>query len=109
MFRKKKKQAVSVISLRRRPGQSLGEEFEKLIDDRLMPIIFVPAVVWILVIVAIVQSVSNHPLSVRVSLGLAIVATGVSVIAFRRLIPQGRALVRGERGERAVAQQLDEL
>lgn len=39
----------------------------------------------------------------------AIVVTGLAVISYLRIIPKARNLVRGERGERVVAEQLEDL
>ena len=106
MFPKKKKRPQ--IQVQRLPGQSLAERWQKLMDDRLIPIVFGPMVMWALFFVAWVETISGH-LSLRFWLSLAIVVTGIAAISSLRLIPQARALVRGERGERLVAEQLEEL
>jgi len=63
---------------------------------------------WILVLGVWIGTTSKSS-SLRFWIGLAVIATGASVIAFLRLIPKGRALVRGERGELLVAERLEEL
>lgn len=52
---------------------------------------------------------SSGKASVQVWLSLAILATGVSTVAYLRLLPKARALLRGERGERRVADELQKL
>ncbi len=106
MFPKKKKKSP-VIPIPRRPGQSLAEQWQDLIDDRLVMIVFGPAMVWAMVIAAWIQATS--PFSLRLWVSVAIVITGFAAISCLRLIPQARRLIRGERGERVVAEQLEEL
>ena len=106
MFPNKKKRPQ--IRVPRLPGQSLAERWQKLMDDRLIPIVFGPMVMWALFFVAWVETISGH-LSLRFWLAAAIVVTGLAAIKFLRLIPEARALVRGERGERVVAEQLEAL
>ena len=95
------------ITIRRRAGQSLAEQWQDLIDDRLVMIVFGPGMVWMMVIAAWIQSTS--PFSLRFWVCTAIVVTGFAAVACLRLIPKARNLVRGERGERVVAEQLEEL
>ncbi len=104
MFSKRKS---PVIPIPRRPGQSLAEQWQDLVDDRLVAIVFGPAMVWSLVAGAWIQS--TNPSSMRFWLSVAIAATGFCLIGYLRLIPSARALVRGERGERVVAEQLEDL
>lgn len=107
LFPKKKKSPV--LPVPRRAGQSVAEQWEKLLDDPLLPIVFGPMMFWVLALVAWTQSRLSKPLPVMFWLGCAIIATGFAAISLLRLIPRARALVRGERGERAVAEQLEEL
>lgn len=94
--------------VRRLPGQSLAERWQQLMDDRLIPVVFGPMMIWAVFIGAWIQATPGRQ-SLRLWLGLAIVATGIGAIGLLRLIPQARALIRGERGERVVAEQLEEL
>ena len=105
MYLKKKKSPV--IPLPRRAGQSLAEQWQDLMDDRLVAIVFGPAMVWAIVLGVWIQS--TRPMSLRIWVSMAIIATGIAAISCLRLIPRAHALVRGERGERVVAEQLEEL
>lgn len=94
---------------RRRAGQSLRDRREKIVDEHLPPIVFLPFVFWFVYIVTLFQQ-SNH--LARESwfwLSIAMAATCISAISFRRLIPMAQRLNRGERGELHVADVLDEL
>lgn len=106
MFPKKKTKSP-VIPIPRRAGQSLADRWQVLVDDQLVPIVFVPAMIWAVALGAWTQS--TRSMSLRFWLGTAVVATGIAAVFYRRLLPQARALVRGERGERAVAGELEEL
>lgn len=108
MFAKARKTPV-VIPIPRRAGQSLAERWERLMDDRLVPIVFVPAMLWMVFVVVWVNDFSRTPPSPALWLAMAIVATGAATIGYLRLVPKARQLVQGERGERAVAEQLEEL
>jgi hypothetical protein len=107
MFPKKKKKPQ--LAVQRRAGQSLSETWQQLVDDRLIPIVFGPLFFWMLVLVEWMQNTLKKPVSLNFWVCAAVTMTGASVIAYLRLIPKARALVRGELGERAVAEQLEEL
>ena len=107
MFPKKKKRPQ--LDVQRRAGESLGERWQQLVDDHLFLIVFVPLFLWAIVIVQWMQHILKERLPTSFWLGAAVIATGVSLIAFRRLIPKVRALVCGESGERLVAEQLEEM
>lgn|ERR1700674_3526011 len=109
MFPNKTKKSPSLASVQRLPGQSLRDEKERLIDDRLTPFYWSTAVLWALWAVEEFHAVTNYPPEPRFFLCLAIVATGLSVIVFRRLFQTFRRLNRGERGELRVAEVLDDL
>jgi hypothetical protein len=108
MFQKKKGKSSPPPTVRRLAGQSLRERSQQLLDDHLIPIVFGPMMLWMLVLGVWIGSTSKSP-SLRFWISSAVVATGVSVIAFLRLIPKSRALARGERGELVVAEQLEAL
>ncbi len=103
----KKKNQSTLPLVQRRPGQSLREEWDRLVNENLPFILLVPAMLWV------VWLTQWLPVSKEVSpnfwLALAIVGTGMAAIAYLRLIPRARNLVRGERGELRVAEVLDDL
>ncbi len=108
MFAKKKKK-TPLPAVRRLAGQSLREEKERLLDDRLIPFYFSAAFLWVLWAFEYLHAQWKLPLQPTVFLGLAIVATGVCAIVFGRLFYQFRRLNRGELGELKVAEVLEEL
>jgi hypothetical protein len=104
-----KKRAVLLPQVRRRAGESLSEEREKRVYDKLPLIVFVPFTFWSVFLITKLQQsnvVLRHPLF---WLWMAIVATVAAAIWFWRLIPIARRLNRGERGELHVADVLEEL
>jgi hypothetical protein len=107
MFPKKKNQRSTVPVVRRRAGQSVREEWDRLVNDNLPFVIFLPAMLWL------VWFTQRPTIANRISpdfwLALAIIVTGASAIAYLRLIPRARNLVRGEKGELRVAEILDDL
>jgi hypothetical protein len=107
MFPRKKSQRSTVPVVRRRAGQSLREEWDRLVNENLPFLVFIPGMLWF------VWFTQRLPIANNVSpnfwLALAIVVTGIAAIAYLRLIPKARNLVRGERGELRVAEILDEL
>ena len=108
MFPKKNKNQPA-LKVRRRPGQSIRDEKERLLEDRLMPYVFVPSFLWVICLIESAHAWLNQPPMPRFWLCVAIAATGFSWIGFRRLFPKFRNLNRGERGELCVAEILDEL
>ena len=91
------------------PGQSLREEWDRLVNDNLPFVVFVPFMFWLVWSTQWLQAARKSPPQPGFWLCVAIVCTGVAAIAYLRLIPKARALVRGERGELKVAEVLDEL
>lgn len=108
MFPKKKK-TNPLPKIQRMPGQSLRDEKNRLLEDRLTPYVWVPCFFWFVWIVEAAHSWTKAPLIPQFWLYIAIVVTGFCWIGFRRLIPQFRSLNRGERGELCVAEALDDL
>jgi hypothetical protein len=104
MFPKKKKRSTLPL-VQRRPGQSLREERDRIVNDNLPFVVFVPCGLWVVWF--------THWQQLRLSsnfwLYLAIVVTAVTGVAYVRLIPRARRLVRGERRELRVAEVLDDL
>jgi Nuclease-related domain len=94
---------------RRLPGQSLREEWDRLVNENLSFVIFVPCMLWFVWFAQWLPVHNGTPLPLNFWLTLAIIVTGASVIAYLRLIPRARRLVRGERGELRVAEVLDDL
>jgi Nuclease-related domain len=105
----KKRKKQPVLKVRRRAGQSIRDEKERLLENRLMPYLFGPAFLWMIFAVEAIHSWSHEPPQLRLWLCLAIVVTGFAWIGYRRLFPQFRNLNRGERGELRVAEILDDL
>ena len=104
-----KKRAAGLPRARRRAGESVREKRELLIDDHLILIVFGPFMFWLVFLLQQYQASTYSPPQPRVWLCLAIVATGVAAIWFRRLIHVARRINRGELGERCVADILEEL
>src|SRR4051812_32775310 len=97
MFPKKKNYRSTVPVVRRRAGQSLREEWDRLVNDNLPFVIFIPAMLWLVWFTqrpAIANKISSD-----FWLAFAIIVTGASAIAYLRLISRARNLVRGEKGE----------
>lgn len=93
----------------RLPGQSVRDEKERLIDDRFIPFYFTTVGLWILFVLEEYRfhiDPTPHP---KIFLALAIFATGVTAIVIRRLFRSFRKLNRGERGELAVGEALEDL
>jgi hypothetical protein len=105
----KKDKKQPALKVRRRAGQSIRDEKQRLLDDNLMPYVFGLAFLWLVFLIESIQSWLGQPPQPRFWLCLAIAATGFSWIGFRRLLPKFRGLNRGERGELRVAEILDEL
>lgn len=104
MFPRRKRRAPLPV-VRRTAGQSLREEWDRLINDNLPFIIVVPLMLWFVWFTHWQQP----PLSPRFWFWFAVAATGIGVVAYLRLMPKARRLVRGERGELKVAEALDGL
>ncbi len=104
MFPKKKKRLTLPI-VRRRAGQSLHEKWDCLVNENLPFIVFVPCMLWFVWFTHWQQA----RLSPNFWLAFAIIVTGIAAIAYLRLIPKARRLVRGEHGELRVAEVLDDL
>jgi hypothetical protein len=108
LFPKKKKRQPP-LKVRRRAGQSIRDEKDRLLEDRLMPYVFGPGLLWLVFAVEAIRAWTRQPPQPRLWLCFAIAATGASWIGFRRLFPKFRNLNRGETGELRVAEILDEL
>lgn len=108
VFSKKKKRSTVPV-VRRTPGQSLREEWDRLINDKLPFVVFVPLMLWFVWFTQWQQVARKSPPQPEFWLVAAIVVTGVAVVACLRLIPRARNLVRGERGELRVAEILEDL
>jgi hypothetical protein len=105
----KKGKKQPVLKVRRRAGQSVRAEKERLIDAWVIPFYFSTAFLWILWLLEVLRSRNHPPPAPNLFLCLAIVATGVSAIVFGRLWRNLGHLSRGERGELRVAEILDDL
>jgi hypothetical protein len=107
MFASKKESPLP--SVRRLAGQSLRDEKERLMDDKLIPFYFATASLWALWTFEALHAYRQLPLHPKLFLSMAIIATGVCAIIFRRLFRRFRNLNRGELGELRVAEALEEL
>lgn len=104
-----KKRQVRLPQVRRRAGESLRERREKIVDENVLSAISVLFVFWFVYLVQQVQEWTHAGLRPQLWLFIAIVATIITAIWFWRLIPIARHFNRGERGERHVADLLEEL
>jgi len=104
-----KKRQVRLPTVRRRAGESLSEERERRVYDKLPLIIFSPFMFWFVYLTQLLQQWSHTGPQPRLWLWIAIVATVGSAIWLWRLFPIARRFNRGERGERHVADVLEEL
>jgi hypothetical protein len=104
-----KKRQVRLPKVRRRAGESLREKRERLVDENVPPIVFVPLLLWFIYLVTTLQQWNSWARQPRFWLVLAIITTVIAAVWFRRLLPIARRLNRGERGERHVADVLEEL
>jgi hypothetical protein len=104
-----KKRQVRLPTVRRRAGESLSEERESRVYDKLPVIVFLPFTFWCVFLVTTLQQ--SNPTLRRPAFWLssAIIFTILSVIWFMRLFHIARRLNRGERGELHVADVLEEL
>lgn len=104
-----KKRQLRLPRVRRRAGESLRERRANLVDENLPPIVFLPFLFWFVYIIQQTQQSTHVGPQPRLWLCIAIVATAVAAIWFRRLVPIARRFNCGERGERHVADTLEEL
>ena len=105
----RKKRTNPLPKVQRLPGQSLRDEKERLLDNRFLPAYIGTAFLWILWALDEYRVRTHEQPAPKVTLCLAIVATGICVVLFRRLFGHFRRLNRGERGELRVAEALDDL
>ena len=104
-----KKRQVRLPQVRRRAGESLAEERERRVYDKLPLIIFSPFIFWFAYLTQLLQQWNHTGPQPRLWLWIAIVATLGSAIWLWRLFPIARRFNRGERGELHVADVLEEL
>jgi hypothetical protein len=107
MFLKKRK--VRLPQVRRRAGESLSELREKRVYDNLPLIVFLPFVFWVVYLTQKLQEWNHTGPQPQQWLWIAIVTTVVAAIWYGRLFSIARRFNRGERGERHVADVLEEL
>jgi hypothetical protein len=104
-----KKRQVRVPQVRRRAGESISEERERRVFDKLPAIVFLPFLFWFLFLITELEQ-SNPTLRRPVFwLIFAVILTILSAVWLWRLFPIARRFNRGERGERHVADVLEEL
>lgn len=94
---------------KRLPGQSLRDQKERLIENLVMPCYSGTAFLWILWLWECYKLHTHQPPMPAEVFCAAIVATGISLIIFRRMFFRFRNLNRGEQGELTVAGCLEQL
>jgi hypothetical protein len=104
-----KKRQARLPQVRRRAGESVSEERERRVYDKLPVIIFSPFVFWFVYVTQKLQEWNHTGPQPQLWLWIAIVATLGSAIWLWRLFPIARRFNRGERGELHVADVLEEL
>jgi hypothetical protein len=107
MFTQKRK--VRLPQVRRRAGESLREKREKIIDEKVLPMICVLLLVWLVYFTQQLQQWNHTGPQPQVWLCIAIITTVVAAVWLWRLFPIARRINRGERGELHVADVLEEL
>jgi hypothetical protein len=107
MFTQKKKKRSTLPAVRRAPGQSLREEWDRLVNERLLFIIIAPCMLWFVWFSHWPEIANSVP--AKFWLFFAIAGTVLGAADYWRLIPRARGLVRGERGEMRVAEVLEDL
>ncbi len=107
-FRRNKKQSP-IPAVRRTAGQSLREEWDRLINDNLPFVVFGPCMLWLVWLTQWLQVSTKVEPQPQFWLAFAIITTGAAAIRFLRMRECARWLVRGERGELKVAEVLEEL
>ena len=104
-----RKRTVRLPQVRRRAGESLSEERERRVYDKLPGIIYSPFLFWFVYLTQKLQEWNHTGPQPQLWLWIAIVTTLASGIWLWRLFPITRRFNRGERGERHVADVLEEL
>lgn len=110
-FPKKKKKYRSPVEgpLRRLPGQSIREEWDRLFDDKVMGYVLVPLLAWLLAIWQWIYWWTGSKPSPGVGAVVASIATIYCAYRIRRVYPEFRNLNLGEKGERRVSEVLRTL
>jgi hypothetical protein len=103
------KKTAPLPAVRRTAGQSVREEWDRVVNENLPFIIIVPMMCWMVWFTEVVQVWTRARIAPQFWLNVAIIATGAAAIGYLRLIPKARRLVRGERGELKVAEALEDL
>ena len=93
----------------RNPGQSLDEQINKLLDDKLLNYILFSVMLTALALTEWYRWYVNASFSPKLFSAVAIVAVLYSVVKVRPLLRQVKHLRQGRDGERAVGQYLEEL
>ena len=104
-----KKQTVRLPQVRRRAGESLRERREKIVDENVLPAISVLFVFWFVYLIQQLQQWSRSGPQPQLWLCIAVITTVIAAVWFWRLLRIARHFNRGERGERHVADVLEEL
>ena len=110
-FPKRKKKYRSPVEgpLRRLPGQSIREEWNRLFDDKVMGYLLVPLVAWLLAVWQWIYWWTGSKPSPGVATVVASIVTIYCAYRIRRIYPEFRNLNLGEKGERRVSEVLRTL
>ena len=93
----------------RMPGQSLGEEIQRVFDDEWMPYFLATLVFCVFAALEWLRYYRPLPPSPRLMTAIAVLLLGFTAIRITRMRPKIRALRLGMEGEQVVGQLLEEL
>jgi hypothetical protein len=93
----------------RNPGQSVDEEIDRLVNDKLLGFLLFPMMFWIFAWMEWIQRLLKAPRSPAIYAATATLFTIVAAYQFWRLRKRVRNLKLGRDGEREVAEVLETL
>jgi hypothetical protein len=93
----------------RNPGQSLDEEFDRLVNEQAAPYILAPIFFWVIAGVEWMGEWRSMPRIPGILAGLALIASGFSYWRLRQIRKQVQHIKLGRDGERVVGQFLEGL
>jgi hypothetical protein len=108
LFKRKSRPSVEG-PLRRLPGQSIREEWERLFDDKVMGYFFAFGVTWLFALWQWIYKWSGAKPNPEFATVVAILVTIYCAYRVWRLRPEFRNLNLGEKGERRVSEVLQKL
>jgi hypothetical protein len=93
----------------RLPGQSLGEEIQRVFDDEWLPYFLATLLFCVFAALEWLRYFRPYPPSPRLATATAVLLLGYTAIRVNRMRPKIRALRLGMEGEKVVGQSLEEL